>query len=210
MEGGEAVSSPEILRILFRLGVRALGLTWNQRNQLADGCGEEDTGGGLSKLGKTIIREMNELGMIIDLAHIASRGYWDTLQTSSQPVIVSHACCQTLHDHPRNLNDEQLKALAAAGGVVGITFVPEFLGEGKGNMEGVIDHLVHVAQLVGPEFVGLGSDYDGNDTVPVGLEHPGKLAILPERLQARGFTPVEVKQIMGGNFLRVMKFVLPQ
>ena len=208
IEGGEALNGDlQVLRTIYRLGVRFLGLTWNQRNQLADGVGESITGGGLTNFGREVVREMNSLGMIIDLAHISEAGFWDTLEISRQPVIVSHANCYELCNHPRNLNDDQIKSLAENCGVLGLSFVPEFLGSEMASLDGLLDHVDHVAGLVGTETIAIGSDFDGIDQTPVGLDDSRCYPRITAGLLQRGYTENEIKGIMGENMLRLMEKV---
>jgi membrane dipeptidase len=211
VEGGEALEgSIAVLRTLYRLGLRCLGLTWNGRNELADGVGEAGTGGGLTAFGRTVVAELNRLGILVDLAHISERGFWDVLEISAAPVIVSHANARSRCDHPRNLTDAQIRVLAARGGVIGITFVPGFVHAETPCLERVLDHIEHVVQLVGPDCVGLGSDFDGFPGRLPGLEHAGRLGNLAAGLEKRGFAEPEIDKILGGNLLRVLKQVLTQ
>lgn len=207
IEGGEALhGSLAVLRILFRLGVRFLGLTWNQRNQIADGVMESVTGGGLTVFGREVVQEMNRLGMIIDLAHISEAGFWDTLGISGHPVMVSHANCFKLLNHPRNLKDDQIKALAGKAGVLGLSFVPAFMGN---NIDSLLDHVDHVAGIAGTDVIALGSDFDGVDETPAGLEDCRCYPAITAKLLERGYTEKEIGGIMGGNILRLMEKVLP-
>ena len=131
IENSDAVEgSLNVLRMLFKLGVRSIGLTHNPRSLAADGVGESRTGGGLTTFGVQLIEEMNRLGIIVDLAHISEKGFWDALEVSRKPVIVSHGNCKALCNHRRNLTDEQIRGLASKGGVIGAS------GPGvKGNAE---------------------------------------------------------------------------
>ncbi|HWI54409.1 MAG TPA: dipeptidase [Desulfobacteria bacterium] len=209
IEGGEALNgSLAVLRMLYRLGVRFIGLTWNQRNQLADGVGERLTGGGLTSFGFEVIKEMNELGMIIDLSHISEKGFWDVLKHSNAPVMVSHTNCYELCSHPRNLADKQIKALADQGGIMGLSFVPEFLGGENPGLEEFMNHLDHVAGLVGTDIIALGSDFDGIDKTPRGLEDCRCYPVITGKLMDRGYTKREIRGIMGENMLRFMEKIL--
>lgn len=209
VEGGEALAGDlAVLRILHRLGVRAVGLTWNQRNELADGVWERNTGGGLTAFGREVIIEMNRLGMIVDLAHIAEAGFWDVLRLSGDPVMVSHANSYALCSHPRNLKDDQIKALAGQGGLMGLTFAPEFISTEAAGVERFLDHIDHVAGLVGTGCIGIGSDFDGIGETPVGLEDAAKFINITQGLLERGYTEEEIKGIMGGNALRLIRKVL--
>lgn len=206
IEGGEALNGNiAVLHALYRLGVRFLGLTWNQRNQIADGVGEGQTGGGLTNFGREVVREMNGLGMLIDLAHISEAGFWDVLAHSQDPVMVSHANCYTLRNHPRNLKDDQITALAKSGGILGLSFFPEFTGN---NIDDFLDHLDYVAALAGTEVIALGSDYDGIEKTPDGLEDARCYPGITVKLFERGYTEKEIKGIMGGNVLRLIEKVL--
>lgn len=208
IEGGEALNGElAVLRMLFRLGVRLIGLTWNQRNQIADGVGESITGGGLTEFGRQVIREMNKLGIIIDLAHISEAGFWDALEFSDKPVLVSHANCAALCGHPRNLSDSQIKALAKKGGVLGMSFVPEFLGGEKSGIDVLLDHIDHVAGLAGTDVIALGSDFDGIDKTAEGLRDCRCYPMITAKLIERGYTEKEIRNIMGKNLFRLMERV---
>ncbi len=210
IEGGEALEGEAAtLRMLFQLGIRGLGLTWNQENQLATGVGNGVGGKGLTGLGRKVVREMNRLGMIVDLAHINERGFYDAITLSSNPVIVSHANARSLCDHPRNLSDEQLKELAAVGGMIGLSYCPDFVDEKKATVDRLLDHFVHVAEVAGVDHLGLGSDFDGIEKVIPGLEEVTNVPALVEKLGGRGFSPDEIEKITAYNFLRVLKQILP-
>jgi len=209
VEGGEALEgSIGVLRMLHRLGVRSLTLTWNGRNELGDGVGEERTGGGLTSFGSAVVEEINRLGMLADVSHLSEKGFWDVLKVSGQPVIASHSNCKALCEHPRNLSDEQIRALAKEGGVMGITFVPDFLGGKKPSVKEVLDHIDHAVAIGGVGCVGLGSDFDGTDSIPVGLEDCTRFPAVTRGLIDRGYPDNAIKKILGGNFLRILGQVL--
>ncbi|MFP4201179.1 MAG: dipeptidase [Clostridia bacterium] len=228
IEGAEAIAGDlGVLRVLFRLGVRVIGLTWNQRNLLADGIGEARTGGGLTELGVAAVREMDRLGVVVDVSHLSDPGFWDVVEVSRRPFVASHSNSRAVCDHPRNLTDDQIKALARAGGVMGMNFAPNFVHPDLGakadpvsgsraapnapraTLEMVLDHIDHIVELVGPEHVGLGSDFDGIGDTPDGLEDPTKLPDLTAGLLRRGYPEDDVRAILGGNFLRVFREVWP-
>jgi membrane dipeptidase len=132
IEGGEALEGDlGVLRMLYKLGVRLLTLTWNQRNQIADGVGESQTGSGLTEFGFKVIDEMNKLGMLIDVSHLSETCFWEVIKRSKSPIVASHSNCYNLCPHLRNLKDEQIKSIAEKGGIIGITFVPDFLTNEK-------------------------------------------------------------------------------
>lgn len=209
IEGGEALEGDlGVLRMLYRLGIRSLGLTWNQRNDLADGVGELRSNGGLTTFGAMVVAEMNRLGMLIDVAHLGTKGFWDVLDLSSAPVMVSHANCEALCKHRRNLSDAQIKALARQGGVVGMSFVPEFVSSQEPTLGCLLDHVDHVCRLVGPDFVGLGSDFDGTACTVRGLDDVSSLPALTRGLYMRGYGEQDIAKILGGNWLRIIQQVL--
>jgi len=211
VEGGEALEGDlGVLRMLYKLGVRLLTLTWNQRNQIADGIGESRTGSGLTEFGLKVIDEMNNLRMFIDVSHLSETGFWDVIKRSKAPIVASHSNCYALCPHPRNLKDEQIKALADKGGVIGITFVPNFLTQEKRKttVKDVVTHIDYLVEKAGIDCVGLGSDFDGTGGLPLGLEGVDKITNITEELLTRGYKEREIKKILGGNFLRVFKKVI--
>lgn len=210
VEGGEILGeSLFMLEIIYRLGVRSLCLTWNERNAIGDGVGETDSASRLSGFGVKVVRRMNELGMVVDVSHLNEPGFWHVLDISDQPVIASHSCARKLCSHPRNLNDEQLRALARNKGLVGVNFCPEFLNEsGKADINDVVRHICHIAETAGVETVGFGSDFDGISSVPQGLEDVTKFPHLIDKLQKAGFSSKEIDKICHENFVRVLSAVL--
>lgn len=210
VEGGEALEGEiAVLRMLFRLGIRVLGLTWNQRNEIADGVGERQTGGGLTRFGKKVIEEMNSLGMIIDLAHIAEKGFFDVLMLSSTPVIVSHANARKICNHHRNLTDQQLRALKENGGVVGISLYPAFIHEDTPNLEILLNHFEHIAEVAGIDHLGIGTDFDGMEGKALKeLSDVSSLHLLVEGLRLRGFKENDLNKILFENYLRVIKEIM--
>jgi len=211
IEGGEALEGDlAVLRALYKLGVRLLTLTWNQRNQIADGLNESRTGGGLTEFGSKVIDEMNRLGMLIDISHLSEAGFWDVVKCSKTPIVASHSNCYTLCPHRRNLKNEQIKAIADKDGVIGITFVPKFLTQDnrKATVEDVIKHIDYLVEKVGVDYVGLGSDFDGTNSLPLDLESVDKIPNITIGLDKRGYKEEDIKKILGGNFIRVFKEVV--
>jgi len=208
IEGGEALEGDlGVLRVLYRLGVRLITLTWNQRNQIADGANESRTGSGLTEFGLKVINEMNRLGMLIDVSHLSETGFWDVIKNSKAPIVASHSNCYNLCPHLRNLKDKQIKALADRGGVIGVTFVPEFLTKAKreANIEDVIGHIDYLVKIGGVDCVGLGSDFDGTENLPLDLEGVDKMPNITKGLLNRGYKEKEIRKILRGNFLRVFE-----
>jgi len=211
IEGGEPLEGDiGVLRILYRLGVRILTLTHNSRNKLGDGCGEDGSQGGLTMFGTQVIEEMNRLGMIVDVSHLNETGFWDVIKISKSPVIASHSNARALCDHVRNLTDDQIEALARTGGVVGVTFVRDFLNKDveKASVIDVLNHIDYIVDLVGVNHVGIGSDYDGIENPPTGLEDVTNVLNITRGLVSRGYSDEEIEKIIGGNFLRVFRDLL--
>ena len=204
LEGAEAIEGDlSKLRTLYRLGVRGVGLTWNNANEVADGI-MEPRGGGLTRFGREVISEMNNLGMMIDVSHLSEQGFWDVIEQSSKPIIASHSNAKAICNHPRNLSDEQIAAMIETGGVIGVTFVRDFTAtNGIPTIDDLLRHIDHLAGLGGISNIGLGSDFDGATTV-TGLEDASKLHNLVEIL-AKKYSDKEVKGIMGENWLNYYK-----
>jgi len=186
---------------LYELGVRTMTLTHSARTEAADGC-EVVGGGGLTGFGRDVVQRMNARGMLVDVSHLNERSFWDTLEHSSKAVVASHSCCQALCSHPRNLTDEQLRALGGAGGVVGITFVPSFVDTERPTIERLVDHMLHAVDIAGAGAVGLGSDFDGGGDL---LTHGGEMHRITEALLGRGIAEDVVRGILGGNHLRLLQ-----
>ncbi|MEA1940122.1 MAG: dipeptidase [Candidatus Caldatribacteriota bacterium] len=211
IEGGEALEGDlAVLRVLYRLGIRLITLTWNQRNQIADGVGEARTNSGLTEFGLKVIKEMNRLGMLIDISHLSEAGFWDVVKNSNAPIVASHSNCYKLCSHPRNLKDTQIEALASKGGVIGVTFVPNFLTreKRKANIEDILDNIDYLVKRGGIDCVGLGSDFDGTKALPENLSGADKIPNITSGLIKRGYKKREIKKILGENFLRVFKEVV--
>jgi membrane dipeptidase len=225
-EGGMPLQgSIHQLRNFYRLGLRSMQLTWNFRNELGDGVWENRTKGGLTRFGVEVIREMNRLGMVVDLAHLNREGFFQALEVAEAPLIVSHANACGMLDNPRNLADDQIKAIADQGGLVGILALPERVAKKDATLENLLQHLDYMVRLVGIEYVALGLDfikYDGPRTLkdqhhPLherkfvkGLEEVEDLPKLIEGLSRHGFKEGEIALILGGNYLRVLKNILPE
>jgi membrane dipeptidase len=210
IEGGEALEGDlGVLRMLYRLGVRLITLTWNQRNQIADGAGESRTGSKLTEFGIKVVKEMNNIGMLIDVSHLSESCFWDVVSKSKGPIVASHSNCYSLCPHNRNLKDEQIKAIAEKGGIIGVTFVPDFLNDKnrESTIKDVIKHIDYLVQKVGSDYVGLGSDFDGTRILPKGLAGVDKLSNITEELLNQGYKVEDIKKILGENWLRVFRKV---
>lgn len=220
------------LELFYRLGIRVVQLTYNSRNYVGDGCTER-TDSGLSDFGVNLVKRLNELGILVDLSHCSSRTVLDALESSERPVAFTHTACRALHDHPRNRTDEEIKLIAQNGGYIGIVAVPFFLGEGRVALEDMLHHVEHVVEIAGVEHVGIGRDWgtripeyaqpvaDAMNRLVLGnLEFKSEMKVelnkytegveeladwpkITEGLINRGYTKEEVRQIVGGNFMRV-------
>ncbi len=225
------------VEFFYNLGIRQMQLTYNSLNALGAGCTER-VDVGLSDFGVQVVEKMNELGMLVDVSHTGVRSTMDAIDVSSTPIVFSHTNCRALCDNPRCKTDEQIRALAARGGVMGVTTVNFFVSKKpRSTLDDYIDHIVYVADLVGVDHVGIGSDstiggwraafpteqefwdfhaqFHFKPEVDVRwppfieeIDRPEKMHIIAERLEQRGFSGAEVAQIMGGNFMRVYEQIL--
>ncbi len=210
IEGGQALEGDLArLEAFARRGVRYLGLLHFSRNELgypAMGLGQS-AGRGLTAFGRDVVEACADHGVIVDLAHLNRAGFSEVIANTTAPVMVSHTGVAGVRAHWRNIDDEQVRAVADTGGVVGIIFSPRFVG---GDMDAVIDHLSHVVNTAGPDAVALGSDWDGMIRPARGLEDPTGLPHLTEALLRRGMSADTVIKLLGANVLRVLDAVPPQ
>jgi membrane dipeptidase len=245
LEGGHAIEDNfKILREFYESGVRYMTLTHSNTNNWADSSGDISDAkvthhGGLAPFGKEVIREMNKIGMMVDISHVADETFWDALEASQAPIFASHSSCRALSNARRNMSDEMIKALAKKGGVIQINFACDFLNErvrtdspeeksklnakfgddedalrayveghfARATLADVVDHIDHVVKIAGIDAVGIGSDFDGVDCTPVGLEDVSKFPNLTRALLEKGYTQEQIGKIYGGNTLRLMREV---
>ena len=207
MEGGHAIeNSLGALRAYYALGARYLTLTHNGTLDWVDAANDEHRHGGLTGFGEEVVREMNRLGMLVDLSHTSPETMNDVLDVSEAPVIWSHADTRGLNDHPRNVPDQVLRRLPANGGVVMITFVPSFLtSREQATIADVADHIERVVELAGIDHVGIGSDFDGIDSTPVGMEDVSTYPALFAELSRRGWSEGDLAKLAGENLLRAWR-----
>ena len=228
LEGAEPLGTDlHLLTIFHQLGLRVLGLTHARRNALADGAffdpGRAGRAGGLSRTGVRFLEAAQELKIIIDLSHLNDEGFWDVVEIGRPPFIASHSNARAVHDHPRNLTDQQIKALAKSGGVIGLN-ADRFIAGGD-DLEILMAHLDHLVKVGGEEHVGLGPDFcdyllnhlspaekaylpSGGGLPVKGFAQDGDFPLLARELERRGYKSHTVELIMGANFERVFKEVL--
>jgi membrane dipeptidase len=220
LEGADCLGEAGwLLDVLAALGVRMASLTHNPSNAFAGGCDGDD---GLSPLGERLVDRIIELGIVLDLAHASEQTFWDALdRASTTPPVVSHAACRALHDHPRNVTDDQLRALAERDGVIGLMPHPLVLGPEREGVAGFLDHLDHAVAACGIDHVGLGGDFLRQiaralslpqigpnmpaDTAISGLGGPADYPNLAVALEQRGYRDRDLAALLGGNFLRVLR-----
>lgn len=257
LEGGHAIEdNPRLLRDFYYLGIRYMTLTHTNTNDWADSSGDMDNPkvkhhNGLTPLGKDIVREMNRLGMMVDISHVADKTFWDALATSQAPLIASHSSCRALTNVPRNMTDDMIKALAQKEGVIQINFNCGFLSQKaadaeknsplqgpylqiiaqykddpvrrkqeldkliaeskktmvRATLDDVVAHIDHVRQIAGIDAIGIGSDFDGVECTPIGLDDVSKFPNLTRALLEKGYSAQDIKKIYGGNTLRLMRQV---
>lgn len=233
LEGVDGIASGEIGELLVDLGVRMVGLTWEQRNAAADGNGEPGHGG-LSTFGRDLVRRFLERRVIMDVAHASARTFDDVIEMVGEhggEVVCSHGGCAALRDLPRNVTDDQLRVLAAAGGVIGIAAVPSLLHPTDRSIDRMVDHVVHALEVAGDDHVGLGGDFMAQitraglvavpqsvvdrlppgtelDATLEGLEGPQHYDRLADALHDRGLSDTQVTGVLGGNVLRLLRRAL--
>ncbi len=201
---GKDISNVEKLR---RRGVVYMTLCHNGDNDICDSAKGNGEHSGVSAFGAEVIREMNRVGMMVDLSHASEKSFYDALDISSTPIVCSHSSARALCDHPRNLTDDQMRALAAKGGVMQVTLYNGFLRtDGKASVVDAIEHLNHAVNVMGIEHVGIGTDFDGDGGVP-GCASASELINFTRRLLRESYSEVDIQRIWGGNFLRVMEQV---
>jgi membrane dipeptidase len=232
LEGGHAIEDDlENLLHFHEQGIRYMTLTHNCSHGWAGSSSDSHDSGvvdlGLSAFGREVVREMNSLGMIVDVSHVSDDTFWDVLEVTRAPIMASHSSARALADHPRNLTDEMLGAVADNGGVVMINFSTLYLDPEKipawkvfsgwhwfthpsgpeTPLSMLVDHIDHLANVAGIDHVGLGSDFDGVPTLPEGLKDVGDFPNITVELVRRGYSDEDVRKVLGGNVLRVLDAV---
>jgi membrane dipeptidase len=199
---GEGELEPGVER-LAAAGVRFLGPLWERDSRAGTSCRTAARADrGLSDSGRQLVRACNARGILLDVSHASKKTFWDMLESSRCPVFSSHSGAAGVHAHPRNLDDDQIRALARAGGVVGVIFVSSYLGGMFCTVERIADHIEHVAKVGGEDCVALGSDFDGFMVLPRGLRDAADLPRLTEILWRRGWREAALRKLLGENVLR--------
>ena len=216
LENGSPIgSSLELLDKFYYRGVRYMTLCHSRDNLICDSCASRvKRWHGLSPFGREVVAEMNRLGMLVDVSHVSDETFYDVLKYSSKPVVATHSCCRALADHPRNMTDDMIRALAEKGGVIQINFYPVFLDGSfheedmhtapRPSYKRIVDHIDHVVSLVGIDYVGIGSDFDGIDVAPEGLENISMMPKVFEEMRRRGYSENDIAKVASENFLNVL------
>ena len=213
MENGSPIrESLSLLRLFYRLGVRYMTLTHNADNLIADAAAEGHRWHGLSPFGREVVEEMNRLGMIVDVAHVSDETFYDFIGCSKAPIVSTNSCGRALASHCRNMTDDMIRKMADKGGVIQINFYPAFLSDSyETSMPGVsviADHIDHAVKVAGIEHVGIGTDFDGIEITPDGMEDVSKLPRVFDELTLRGYSDDQIEKIAGKNFIRVFNDVI--
>ena len=212
LEGGEPIeNSLDLLEVFYALGLRVLTLTWSLRNAIGDGVFER-TKGGLTNFGIEVLGKAEELGIVVDVSHLNEQGFWDVIETTSFPIIASHSNAYSLCPNPRNLKDDQIKAIAESGGVIGVNAIPSFVDKENPTLDKLVAHIEYIADLAGYEHVGLGFDFvyylkGWSEKSVKGFENESKIPELLKRLNET-FSKREVEAIAFKNFERVFERVV--
>ena len=250
LEGGHQIADDlAVLRMYQRMGIRAMTLTHFRNNNWADSSTDKPQHNGLTDFGRQVVREMNRIGMIVDISHVSDKTFYDAVAVSTKPVLATHSSCRALNDMPRNMTDDMLRAVARNGGVVSINFYPGFISPKdaqaarqyigkqasqepdltgaalddfarKGHFEefklkpalatidDAVAHIDHAVKVAGIDHVGIGSDFDGIEKVPHGLEDISKMPKLAAALKQKGYSDGDIQKIWSGNVLRVIRAVV--
>lgn len=214
-EGAVLKGNPYVVRSLYRLGVRMLTLTWNFENEIGYPntivkAKDYDPSRhyGLKPEGIEIVREMNRVGMIVDVSHLGDDGFWDVVKYCEGPFVASHSNARAVCNHTRNMTDDMIRALADKGGVMGLNFCGDFLNpNGKSRVEDMVRHAKHIINVGGSDILGLGTDYDGIDG-DLELDHCDKMQLLAQEMDRQGFGIEQIEKIFHGNVLRLYREVL--
>ncbi len=202
LEGCEVFQDgPEQISLWRQRGVRIGAPVWNNTNRFATPA-KAGPDGGLTDEGVRVVQEMQKQGIAVDVSHLNEQGFYDLFRIGLRPPMASHSCCRALCDHFRNLTDDQIRMMIQYGGYIGVNFYPAFLSEdGQADTVTIAQHIDHICQLGGADIVGFGSDFDGIETTPEDLQHPGQTSNLLAALRSYGYDEEAIEKICGQNFL---------
>lgn len=205
-EGGAIQGRLDNLRNFYRLGVRLMTLTWNYPNEIGyPNCEEQYQQLGLTIFGQRVVQEMNALGMIIDVSHLSDQGFYDVARLTSKPFVASHSNARAVRNHRRNISDDMIKLLAQKGGVMGINFAADFLGESEcSRIDDIVAHINHIHQVGGIDVLALGTDFDGIEC-EMEIGNSGEMHKLFTALTKKGFTTTQIEKMAYKNTLRVIQ-----
>ena len=219
-EGGVCLGNIEFLRNFYRLGVRMITLTWNFKNEIANpnvdftslngqrpDFTKPNTTDGLTEKGIEFVKEMNRLGIVIDCSHLSDKGFYDVIKYSKKPIVCSHSNSRSVCNHVRNLTDDMLFKLKENGGVTGINFCHSFtISEDRdATVSDLVDHIDYIKNLIGIDYIGLGSDFDGISNKDIELKDASLMHLLVDELKRRNYSDLEIDKITHLNVLRVLK-----
>lgn len=207
IEGGSAIEgSLEKLHYAYEKGIRCMTLTWNGNNEICDGVMEGEHG--LTDFGKQVVKEMNNLGMIIDVSHLTERGFYNVAELSKVPFMASHSNCKSLCNHKRNLTDEQIKHIINIGGFIGLNLCPDFLAENGANITDIIKHAQHILELGGEDVLGFGCDFDGVDDLPENIDGVQNMNNVLYEFCKMGYDQNLINKLFYGNLCKYTKQIL--
>ena len=215
-EGGVCLGNIELLRNFYRLGVRMITLTWNYHNELGypnydcekkSSTKEANIVDGLTDKGIEFVKEMNKLGIVIDCSHLSDKGFYDVIKYSNKPIVCSHSCARTVCNHVRNMTDDMLLKLKDNKGVVGINYCNSFINEDRSfsSIKDIVKHINYIRDLIGIDYIGLGSDFDGISNDNIELKDASMMRLLIDELKNQGYNDEEIDKICYKNVLRVLK-----
>ncbi|MDD3766483.1 MAG: dipeptidase [Eubacteriales bacterium] len=197
-----------VLRMLYKLGVRAMTLTWNGRSEIGDGAAQGERAFGLSSFGIEVVKEMNRLGMIVDVSHLSERGFWDVVEVCDMPFIASHSNARAICNHWRNLTNQQISTMVNMGGFIGINFCNDFLSNSQSSVKDIIKHIEYILSLGGEDIVGFGADFDGVDNLPKEIESVEDMDKVISELYKLNYTELQIHKILYANLHRATRTIL--
>lgn len=211
IEGADFLGSDLfLLDLVYNMGVRLITLTWNGRNSIADGIGVGKNCGGLTELGIRAVQTMEELGILVDVSHLAEKGFWDLASIAGKPFVASHSNAQAVCPHPRNLTDRQILEIDRRGGLIGMNLCPDFIAERREDqdLKMLVRHMSHIAEIASADLLCLGCDLDGIGELPLHMNDVTDIVQLPQIMADAGFNSEEIQNICGGNLVRFLKTAL--